>query len=89
MSESMPVVRQLDHVMIEAEDPTALFRLFSEGFGLPVESLEAAMAFLTEAGLPAQESLDGVAIDPALVQGLHFQLVDGETPAFWESDGAP
>lgn len=53
---------------------------------LRVNSLEAAVGFLAEAGLPAQESLDGVAIDPALVQGLHFQLVDGAEPAFWESD---
>lgn len=36
MSQLYPVVRNLDHVMIEAEDPTALYRLFSEGFGLPV-----------------------------------------------------
>ena len=36
MDQPIPLVRHLDHVLVEAEDPTALFRLFSEGFGLPV-----------------------------------------------------
>lgn len=48
-----------------------------------VESVERSMTFLEDAGIPALESLDGVALDPAVTQGLHFQLVD--SPAFWES----
>ncbi|MBL0311669.1 MAG: hypothetical protein IPP78_02935 [Holophagaceae bacterium] len=52
---------------------------------LRVKSVETTMAFLKDAGIPALESLDGVALDPAVTQGLHFQLVDSGTPAFWES----
>jgi hypothetical protein len=51
---------------------------------LRVRSVAAATAFLESAGMPAHESLDGVFLEPTLVQGLHLQLVDGETPAFWE-----
>ncbi len=48
---------------------------------LRVASVEKAMAFLAEAGIPALESLDGVALDPAVTQGLHFQLVDEQSMA--------
>ncbi len=45
---------------------------------LRVRSLERTMAFLEEAGIPAQETLDGVALDPTATQGLHFQLVEDQ-----------
>jgi hypothetical protein len=51
---------------------------------LRVESVEGAMTFLKDAGIPAMESLDGVALDPAVTQGLHFQLVDAQS-AIWEA----
>jgi hypothetical protein len=46
---------------------------------LRVKSVESTTAFLKDAGIPALESLDGVTLDPAVAQGLHFQLVDAET----------
>lgn len=45
---------------------------------LRVKSVERAKAFLEEAGIPALETLDGVALDPAVIQGLHFQLVEDQ-----------
>lgn len=36
MSDAQPVVNQIDHVMVETEDPSVLFRLFTETLGLPV-----------------------------------------------------
>ncbi|MBL0211675.1 MAG: hypothetical protein IPQ13_12320 [Holophagaceae bacterium] len=49
---------------------------------LRVKSVEQAMAFLADAGIPALETLDGVALDPSVTQGLHFQLLDSEAPGF-------
>ncbi len=46
---------------------------------LRVKSVGRTMAFLEEAGIPALETLDGVALDPSVTQGLHFQLVDAGT----------
>lgn len=51
---------------------------------LRVRSVEAAAAFLESAGMPAHESMDGVFLEASLVQGLHLQLVDGGSPAFWD-----
>lgn len=45
---------------------------------LHVKSVEKTAAFLEEAGIPALETMDGVALDPAVTQGLHFQLVDDQ-----------
>lgn len=48
---------------------------------LRVKSVERTMAFLEEAGIPALETLDGVALDPTVTQGLHFQLVEDQDVA--------
>lgn len=45
---------------------------------LRVKSVKKTMAFLEEAGIPALETMDGVVLDPAVTQGLHFQLVDDQ-----------
>jgi hypothetical protein len=51
---------------------------------LRVRSVEETVAFLESAGMPAHETLDGTFLDSNLVQGLHLQLVDSTTHAFWD-----
>jgi hypothetical protein len=51
---------------------------------LQVKSVEKCIAFLEDAGIPALETLDGVALDASVTQGLHFQLVDSGTAEFQE-----
>ncbi|MDT4954092.1 MAG: hypothetical protein QOJ02_2230 [Acidobacteriota bacterium] len=78
MSVDRQAVKQLDHIIVRADDPQPLFKLLSETLQLfiKVSSLKKAETFLTETGMLGALEEGQVTIAPEKICGLDVRLVE-------------